>query len=289
MGRPEKPLAPSGPLGQLAQRLRQLREQSALTYQEMAALAHMPASTLSRAANGSTLPQWETVEAYAQACGTDPATIRPFWETARARKPRRRPAPRTGPPRGPFYPNQVTTINDLTIALRHLRVRAGQPTLLKIERDTAGSGARLPRSTTSDLLRGKLRAPSLGTVLAFAQACGTPDNRLHEWRDAWIRAMNSAPELSDVTGGWHPSPLTKRQMRDRIRALIEDYAGQLSDLARDMNTSTYEIQEVLAARQRPSLQFALDLAAATGTPTRKLLTDLGWRPIHQHAPNGRRR
>ena len=180
-------------------------------------ITQLPASTLSRAANGSTLPRWETVAAYAQACGADPATIRPSWEKARARHPKRRTAPRTGP----FYPNQVTTVNDLISALRHLRVRAGQLTLLKIEQITAANGARLPRSTTSDLLRGKLRAPSLQTVLAFAQAC---------------------------------------------------------DLARETNTSIDAIRDVLAARRRPSAQFARDLAHATGTPAEQLLTDLGWLP-----------
>ena len=56
-------------------------------------ITQLPASTLSRAANGSTLPRWETVAAYAQACGADPATIRPSWEKARARHPKRRTAP----------------------------------------------------------------------------------------------------------------------------------------------------------------------------------------------------
>ena len=287
MGRPEKPLSPSGALSKLARQLRLLRARSSLTYQEMSAKTQLPACTLSRAANGSILPRWETAAAYARACGADPDTIRPSWEQARARRPKRHAAPRTGPRRGPFYPNQVTTINDLISALRHLRVRAGQPTLLEIEQITADSRARLPRSTTSDLLRGKLRAPSLAIILAFAQACGTPDDRLREWRDAWIRAMNSEPEISNVVRGWRPSPLTKREMRDRIHPLIEDYDGQLSDLARDMNISIDEIREVLAARRRPSLQFALGLAAATGKSTRKLLTDLGWRPIRQHASNGR--
>jgi transcriptional regulator with XRE-family HTH domain len=288
MGRPENPLAPSGAVSKLAQQLRLLRERSSLTYQQMAARTHLPASTLSRAANGSTLPRWETVAAYAQACGADPATIRPSWEQARARHPRRRAAPRTGPRRGPYYPNQVTTVNDLISALRHLRVRAGQPTLLKIEQITAANEARLPRSRSDVVLRGKLRSPSLGTVLAFAQACGTSDNGLQKWRDAWIRAMNPEPRPPRNNQEQRPPLLGKRQMRDRLRPLIEGYNGQLSDLAREMNTSLDAIRDVLAARRRPSAQFARDLARVTGTPAEKLLTDLGWPTARQPAPNGRR-
>jgi len=48
MGRPEKDLDSAGALGKLAQHLRLLRQQSSLTYREMAARTQLRASTLSR-------------------------------------------------------------------------------------------------------------------------------------------------------------------------------------------------------------------------------------------------
>src|SRR6266446_2360230 len=128
MGRPEKDLSSAGALGRLAQHLRLLRQQSSLTYRDMAAKTHLRASTLSRAADGSTLPQWNTVAAYTWACGADTGTSRRLWEKAATETHRRRAVVRRRPQR-PYYPQQVTTINGLANALRYLRLTAGQPSL----------------------------------------------------------------------------------------------------------------------------------------------------------------
>jgi transcriptional regulator with XRE-family HTH domain len=204
MGRPEKDLSPAGALGRLAQHLRLLRQQSSLTYRDMAARTHLHASTLSRAAGGSTLPQWNTVMAYTWACGAETATSRRLWERAATETLRRRAVVRRRL-RRPYYPEQVATVNGLANALRYLRLRAGQPSLQTLEAITRSNGTRLPRSTASDLLRGNTHNPSLSAVLALAQACGQTDTELRRWREAWIRAMTRTHNAwSGGPGESHP-------------------------------------------------------------------------------------
>jgi transcriptional regulator with XRE-family HTH domain len=204
MGRPEKDLASAGGLGKLAQHLRLLRQQSSLTYREMAAKTHLRASTLSRAADGSTLPRWDTVAAYTWACGADAGTSRRLWEKAAAETHKRCAAVRRSP-RRPTYPGQVTTVNGLAKALRYLRLTAGQPSLEMIELTTSVNGTRLPRSTASDLLRGNIHNPSLSAVLALAQACREmdPDAQRqpgHVWHPVGADNSVTAAELVSCAG-----------------------------------------------------------------------------------------
>lgn len=71
MGRPERALdCEDSPLAQFAADLRRMREQAGKpTYRTMSRLAHRSQTTLSEAAGGRTIPTWETVQAFLQACG----------------------------------------------------------------------------------------------------------------------------------------------------------------------------------------------------------------------------
>jgi hypothetical protein len=85
-GRPERPVDPgAGPQEALAFALRKLREENGNpTYREMAQRAHYSASTLARAASGSSLPGRDLTLAYVRACGGDEAEWARRWDDAAA-------------------------------------------------------------------------------------------------------------------------------------------------------------------------------------------------------------
>ncbi|WP_410625907.1 helix-turn-helix domain-containing protein [Amycolatopsis sp. cmx-8-4] len=83
MGRPERSLDLEGSLlAQFAADLRRVREQAGKpTYRAMSRLAHRSQTTLSEAAGGRTIPTWETVQAFLQACDiTEFSQWRKRWE-----------------------------------------------------------------------------------------------------------------------------------------------------------------------------------------------------------------
>jgi len=90
----------------------------------MAARTRLRASTLPRAADGSTLPRWETVAAYTWACEADADISRRLWEKAATETRKSRAVMRRNP-RRPYYPQHVTTVNGLAKALRYLRLTMG--------------------------------------------------------------------------------------------------------------------------------------------------------------------
>ncbi|MBM0277165.1 FxSxx-COOH system tetratricopeptide repeat protein [Micromonospora tarensis] len=85
MPRPERELYPDlDPLHHFAAQLRQLRTRSGNpTYKNMARRSGKSSSTLADAAGGDQLPSWDTVVAYAKACGADPERLLPIWERIR--------------------------------------------------------------------------------------------------------------------------------------------------------------------------------------------------------------
>ncbi len=106
-GRPHRRADPSqGPVEALAHALDEAR--GGRTFESMSrqlsrAGTPVAVATLSAAARGQRLPTWATVEAFARACGQDPAAWRTRWEQAadtRGRAPRPTPAssPATPPP-----------------------------------------------------------------------------------------------------------------------------------------------------------------------------------------------
>ncbi|MDQ0931180.1 nSTAND1 domain-containing NTPase [Streptomyces turgidiscabies] len=86
MGRPERPLDPAdGPVQKLAQELRELRRTAGSpSYRTMAKDAGFSVTTLSQAAAGERLPSLAVLQAYARACGADPAEWERRWKEADA-------------------------------------------------------------------------------------------------------------------------------------------------------------------------------------------------------------
>lgn len=217
MGRRESPLyeppwrTAEFPLWRLAEYLRRSRARAGLTYRELADRAQLPEGKLRRAADGKTLPDRETVEAYARACGRDPGYAvrwRERAETARRRK--RRAGSRRKwrvRPEPPWWArdvaraaaSQAATLDALVAALECLRLAAGQPTLKELAETARRHGDWLPFSTVSDLLRRETRRPRREVVLAFARACGEPGEWLREWERAWSRACRAPAETAGTT------------------------------------------------------------------------------------------
>jgi len=94
-GRRRSPLIGSGFLIELAQRLRDLRDARGLTLRQLAAKSGYSSGALSQAEAGRTVPSWELVTAFVQACGEDPLRWRHAWELARTPSP---PPARIEPP-----------------------------------------------------------------------------------------------------------------------------------------------------------------------------------------------
>src|SRR5256886_8095901 len=86
MGRHERPIDPSaGPLAAFAYDLRELRRAAGSpSYRELARRTHYSDTTLSTAANGTTLPSREVTMAFVQACGGDVDQWRSRWEALRS-------------------------------------------------------------------------------------------------------------------------------------------------------------------------------------------------------------
>ncbi|CAL9624798.1 hypothetical protein SUDANB121_05931 (plasmid) [Nocardiopsis dassonvillei] len=217
----ERALTGSGPLQELAQWLRSLRQQSGLTYRQMARKAEkygFPTSysVLCRAAGGTRRPTWTATEAYMHAClpALPPADAerarqhtRILWEATDPRRmiARRRVRPDSHPPDLIAQPLQLID------AMNALRLRAGDPTLRALEQwatvsDQHGQVSHLPRSTLGAVLRGS-RMPSKELFMTFVHVVihrthGTLDQavdpigwrktearqKIAKWEDAWDRA-----------------------------------------------------------------------------------------------------
>ncbi|WP_344332376.1 helix-turn-helix transcriptional regulator, partial [Streptomyces globosus] len=83
-GRPEQPLDTSVPaLAELARELRGLRAAAGLTLARLSADVNWSKGALSAAASGRSLPRWELVQAWVQAC--DPEANLDLWQARYAR------------------------------------------------------------------------------------------------------------------------------------------------------------------------------------------------------------
>ena len=188
---------PSGGTGRRPARARKGgaagRSSAGLTYQELADRAHVPVGKLRRAADGKTLPEQATVEAYARGCGRDPryavrwreraekarqrklgaAPRRPgsWWPKGLGSAPRPWSLPDPGGPRGiaRAAASRAATFDTLVVALKCLRRAAGKPTLKELAETARRNGEWLLPSTASDMLRRKTRRPRREIVLAFAR------------------------------------------------------------------------------------------------------------------------
>lgn len=199
MGRPEQPLDGARPaLRALAERLRVQRAQAELTLDELARRCPVSKATLSRAANGRSLPALRTVEAWGSACAVherEAEIARHLWLRAR------RAVKGTG---HRVDLDLVHDFNDLRQAMLTLRARAGSPSLREVAH-LAGEHARLSRTTVRDILRGA-RRPRIEQLYAFVGACGITDAQMNAWGSAWERAAEAYSGRSAKYGYAVPAP-----------------------------------------------------------------------------------
>lgn len=199
MGRPEKPVDRTVPTcAKLADFLRSRKAVAGLTYEQMTKLLHVKGApskaTLERAASGSTVPAWETVQAFIVvtttkdeelAGGLGGALARGLELWIRARR----------ATRAPYYvhkapdPGLISSRADFSRALRHQHVWAGSPTPGEMER-SSGSWA-LPKSTTRRIIAGDTLPVDPQQTIAFLRACYVLEPaELIPWLEARIRTLH---------------------------------------------------------------------------------------------------
>ncbi len=192
MGRREKPIEATEPaLGRLAAWLREQREQTGMTYRQLAARTNYHATTLQRAASGRSVPSWKVVEAVTRECGGDLKTARRKWSQANywAHVPRPSGTRRLRAPRR-VDPEQVDSFADLRRAMHEMRRKADWPSLKELDRRARARGRRLPSSTLALVLKGE--APLHKPVfLAYMEACDVREVRRTLWAAAWDRTNNA--------------------------------------------------------------------------------------------------
>ncbi|MER6573304.1 hypothetical protein ABT288_45980 [Streptomyces sp. NPDC001093] len=161
----------------LADFLRRRKAAARLTYEEMAGLARgMPSkATFERAASGTSVPSWKTVDSFITLTTTGEEGYfegicaaldhgRQLWLGARRAT------------RAPFYvhkapdPNLIASAADLSRALRHQHVWAGYPTPGEM-RQACRQPWLLPYSTTRRIISGDILPVDPDQAIAFLMAC----------------------------------------------------------------------------------------------------------------------
>ncbi|MEV6535937.1 helix-turn-helix transcriptional regulator [Streptomyces sp. NPDC051639] len=185
MCRPEKPITTSNSaLRDLQEWLREQRARTGQGYRTLSVRAGCHATTLQRAASGTSVPKLQTVLHYARACDASPDEARHLWKRARceesrlARRGRGQPAPRK---------ELIRDFADLGAALVDLYEVAGSPTLRTMEQRAGGFGA-LPRSTAHRIVNRQTIPHNLPQFQAYLRACEVPEVDWPHWEAAWTRA-----------------------------------------------------------------------------------------------------
>lgn len=198
-GRPEKTIDPAcGPLGQFALDLKAVRRRRGMTLQQLARESGLSIATLSTAALGEACPSWSTTSAYLTACRETPDDWRPRWEMLACEYQRLQ----AGLPERPeqrravlqMTPDQVRTVQDLKLALRHLRAREGNPPYKFIAHRPNPQG-KIAISTISVLLSPRNdRLPTYEVLTVFLAAFGIRHTSpsYADWRAAWSRLAMAA-------------------------------------------------------------------------------------------------
>ncbi|MFI0941359.1 XRE family transcriptional regulator [Streptomyces sp. NPDC021020] len=199
-GRPDKPVDRTVPaLAKLAEHLRTLKRRACLTYGEMELIARtgerfapypVSAATLKRAASGKTLPAVTTVQVYVVATTghLDVLDVQPLVSEVSYLHERARRAVRA---RYHLYrapdPQLVSTMADMSRALRDLHVWAGSPSARAME-ERAGQHNVLPHTTANRILQGRTVPVDEPQFTGFLRACDVEAEEHELWLDAWHRA-----------------------------------------------------------------------------------------------------
>ncbi|MFI5680035.1 restriction endonuclease [Streptomyces cellulosae] len=165
-------------MAEVARWLRRSRHLSGLTYEQLVRATGFSRGRLNRAANGWR-SSWPVVEAFTRACGTDVGTARVLWLKAKEAVEGTDPVPDV------IAVAHVGTFDELRVAMGHLRVLAGRPSLRElVER----SGGRLRRTTLASVFSGR-SYPRRELVVAFVNVVGVGGDDAASWAAAWDRAQ----------------------------------------------------------------------------------------------------
>lgn len=192
MGRREKKVDQSVPArAALAEYLRERRRAASLTFNQISEHqgGRISKATFERAASGSTVPSWGTVEQFITVTlsrGDDFVVSLnrglELWLTARRAT------------RAPYYvhkapdPTLVSDTAGLLRALRHQHVWVGYPSPGEMEL-TAGPGE-LPKTTTRRIIAGDTLPVDPYQAVAFLKACHVRrKTELERWLAAAVRAL----------------------------------------------------------------------------------------------------
>lgn len=165
-------------MAEVARWLRQSRHQSGLTYEQLVRATGFSKGRLNRAANGWR-SSWPVVKAFTRACGTDVDTARMLWLRAKEAMEATDPVPDV------IAVEHVGTFDELRVAMGHLRVLAGRPSLRELVDRSEG---RLRRSTLASVFRGTSH-PRRELVTAFVNVVGVGSDDAADWVAAWDRAQ----------------------------------------------------------------------------------------------------
>ncbi|MGW2965273.1 helix-turn-helix domain-containing protein [Streptomyces sp. NPDC001220] len=202
-GRPEKPVDRTVPArAKLADFLRARKAAAGLTYEEMANnVGGMPSkATFERAAAGTSVPSWETVETTINVTITEEEKFTDSIALAHAQgldlfiRARRA-------TRAPYYlhkapdPELIKTIASFGQALRDQHVWAGYPTPGEMTR-TSTPGT-LPATTVRRIINGKILPVDAEQAIAFLKACYVIEAAdLELWIAGGIRALRSSRQAA---------------------------------------------------------------------------------------------
>ncbi|WDO11282.1 helix-turn-helix domain-containing protein (plasmid) [Streptomyces murinus] len=222
--------------------LRALKDRCRLTFSELAERTAqdesgaVSASTLKRAAGGSTLPQEDVVTAYVRACGAtmeDELEALKRWRAARAEQrgilaELHAPAVRS-----------IRTPADLDAALAAAYERAGAPPRRVLQERATTSEADgtllLPLTTLWRITRREARPATWEQCAAFLRGCGIHRRRMGPWQEAWqrihtLRAEQPVPAAQRAARGWwneaslsaHVMPLAEQlDLREAYRSAVD--------------------------------------------------------------------
>lgn len=235
-------------LSELALWLRSQRQNSGLTYAQLAALTGVSASSLSRATKGDRTPSLAVVEAFADGCRADKRKATALWRDARYTGIQR---PGLMNEQVPMLPQYIHTFVQLHSAMLELYRKAGSPSLRRLESSAAGRHGRLPRSSVSRVLRGQA-IPRKELLVAFVQAC-TPSRRVDTdvWVGAWEQASRAARYDRDVYRGERTTGGS-----DGLRSALQATQERLDQLTEVRAARSRQRAEILASyRALPASEF----------------------------------
>lgn len=234
----------SRPLSDLVLWLRSQRQNSGLTYAQLAARTGVSSSSLSRATKGERAPSLAVVEAFAAGCGADRRKAHALWRKARYNAD-------LGRDQVPMMPEYIHNFVQLHAAMLELYNKAGSPSLRWLESTMAGRHGRLPRSSLSRVLRGQA-IPRKELLVAFVEAC-TTNGRLDT--EVWVAAWEQASQKARYDHAVRRTRSTSSGDDGLCSALhaAEERLGQLTELR---SARTRQRAETLALyRALPDRQF----------------------------------